>query len=260
MISKIIKISAILPLVYLMVVPAWYSSPAKTAVITKIDLVIIDSADYHFVTRRNIESIINQAAGRIIGKSPAEVSLSDIESEIRKLQELKSVEVFFSIDGTLHVDVDQRDPILRIIPMEGGDFFMDEEGVIFRKRNLYSPRLHVAHGYIDISPEMLRGVSVQDTSVKSDMMRDIYDFTLFLNSDRYWSAQIDQIYVGRGGEISLIPRMGNHIVKLGTFEDYRDKLDNLNALYHDVLPDAGWDRYSLINLEFSGQVVCKRRN
>jgi len=257
---KIARISALVPLIYLIVVPAWFSSPSDSRIIKDIDIVIIDSADYHFVTRRHLESVINKTAGQVIGKTTDEISLENIEAAIISLGELKKAEVFFSIDGTLHVYVDQRDPLLRIIPSEGGDFIMDREGVIFRKRNIYTPRLHIAHGYIDITPAMLKGVGVQDTSIKSDLVKELYKFADYLTSEPYWAAQIDQIYVDRDGDINLIPRMGNHLVHLGSFENYVEKLDKLQALYNDILPVAGWNRYSLINLEFTGQVVCKRRN
>ena len=80
-----------------------------------------------------------------------------------------------------------------------------------------------------------------------------------LNSDSFWSAQIDQIYVDNNDDIDLIPRVGNQQIHLGSTEDYEAKFRNLEAFYDKVLPEVGWNKYSVINLEYKDQIVCKRR-
>ena len=44
-----------------------------------------------------------------------------------------------TIDGNVHIYADQRDPVMRVMPDNGGDFFIDEDGVVVRRRNLYTP-------------------------------------------------------------------------------------------------------------------------
>jgi cell division protein FtsQ len=106
---------------------------------------------------------------------------------------------------------------------------------------------------------MIDSLSVLDTNIKKSVLKDIFPFMNYINGDSFWSAQIDQVYVDGNDEIDLIPRVGNHIVHLGTFENFRGKLRNLQAFYEDVLPQVGWNKYSIINLEFKDQVVCKKR-
>ena len=106
---------------------------------------------------------------------------------------------------------------------------------------------------------MLNGVSVLDTSIKNTILRDIYYLVDYINDDSFWSAQIDQIFVDKDDKIDLIPRVGNHVIHLGTAENYEGKLRNLKAFYDKVLPEIGWNKYSKINLEFKDQIVCKKR-
>ena len=141
----------------------------------------------------------------------------------------------------------------------GETFFVDEEGVVVRKRNLFNPRLHIVGGNVTITSKMLEGVSVLDTSIKNTILRDIYFIVDYISDDDFWSAQIDQIYVDRDDEIDLIPRVGNHVIHLGPPENFEGKLRNLEAFYEEVLPEVGWNKYSLINLEFKDQIVCKKR-
>jgi cell division protein FtsQ len=188
-----------------------------------------------------------------------EYFVTEIESRINVLRELKEAEVYITIDGIMHVYVDQRNPVMRVMPENGGDYFVDEEGVVVRRRNLYSPRLHIVSGNVNISSAMLNGVSVLDTSIKNSILKDIYHLINYINDDNFWSAQIDQIYVDGNDEIDLIPRVGNQLVHLGTAENFEGKLRNLEVFYDKVLPEVGWNKYSLINLEFKDQIVCKKR-
>jgi cell division protein FtsQ len=255
----IVKILMLIPVLYIIILPFFLSASASTRPCGRISINIIDSAEYHFVTKGQLLNLVYSNGGNIIGMPAKDIRINDIERSINDLRELKSAEVYTSIDGTLHVYIDQRNPLMRVIPDEGGDFFVDEDGFLFRRRNLYSPRVHIIEGNIDVTPAMLNKVSILDTVIKNTILKDIYDFVKYINRSNFWAAQIDQIYVDRKHEVDLIPRVGNHTIHLGTFENYRDKLKNLYAFYDKVLPDVGWNKYSVINLEYSDQIVCKRR-
>lgn len=222
----------------------------------KIDL--RDSSQYHFVTKRSLASLVH-SNGKVLGKPVKDIQIAEIESRIRSMKELREAEVYVAVDGTLHVYADQRDPVMRVVPNEGGDFFVDRDGVVVRKRNLYNPRLHVVGGNITISRKMLEGVSVLDTAIKHSVLKDIYYLVDYIDDDDFWSAQIDQIYVDGNNEIDLIPRVGNHIIHIGSTANLDAKLRNLEAFYDKVLPEVGWNKYSVINLEYKDQIVCKRR-
>ena len=256
---RLIKILLIIPVLYLIIMPVYLASSSNSKPCGEIVICIKDSADYHFVTKRQLLNLVYGNNGRILGRPVKSISTSDIENRIDVLRELEVAEVYISFDGSLHVFVDQRNPVMRIIPNEGGDFFMDEDGFMFRRRNLYTPRLHIVEGNINITPAMLDRVSVLDTTIKNTILKNVYQFVNYINSDNFWSAQIDQIYVDSRDEIDLIPRVGNHLIHLGTFENYKGKLKNLEAFYEKVLPEVGWNKYSNINLEFKDQIVCKNR-
>jgi len=257
---KLANILLIVPVIYLLITPVFLSASVNMKPCKKIVIDINDSLDYHFVTRRQLMNLVYGNSGRIIGQPVKDIPVETIENRIKNLRELRITEVFTSVDGILHVYADQRNPVMRVIPDEGGDYFVDDKGFIFRKRNLYNPRLHIVGGNIHITPAMLDSLSVLDTAIKNTIMKDVFHFVCYLNNDSFWSALIDQIYVDGRNQIDLIPRLGNNRIHLGTFENYEGKLRNLEAFYNKVLPEVGWTRYSLINLEFKDQIVCKRRD
>jgi len=256
---KFFKILLIIPFLYIVVIPIYLASSSNADPCGGIEIEIGDSSDYHFVTEKHLLNLVHSGSGRIIGTPAKDIRVAEIEKRINVLRELKVAEVYMTIDRTLKIYVDQRDPIMRVMPEEGGDFFVDDEGVVVRKRNLYNPRLHIVGGNINITQAMLNGVSVLDTSIRYTILRDIYHLVNYISDDSFWSAQIDQIFVDRDDEIDLIPRVGNHVIHLGTTENFRGKLRNLETFYQIVLPEVGWNRYSMISLEFKDQIVCKKR-
>jgi cell division protein FtsQ len=256
---KFLKILALISVLYLIVLPVYFASSTNSRPCGGIIIDIKDSSDYHFVTRKQLLGLAYGNSSRILGQPVKKINLMEIENRINVLRELKVAEVYRTIDGNVHVYADQREPVMRLMPDNGGDYFVDEDGVIVRKRNLYTPRLHIVGGNITISSAMLNGVSVLDTSIKNTILKDIYELVNYINDDDFWSAQIDQIYVDANNEIDLIPRVGNQTVHLGSIENFKGKLRNLVAFYDKVLPEVGWNRYSVINLEFKDQIVCKKR-
>jgi len=256
---KFLKILALIPVLYLIVMPVYFANSTNSTVCGGIIIDIKDSSDYHFVTRKNLLNLAYGNSTKILGQPVKKINLLEIENRINVLRELKVAEVYRTIDGNIHIYADQREPVMRIMPDSGGDFFLDEDGVIVRRRNLYTPRLHIVGGNINISSAMLNGVSVLDTSIKNSVLKDIYQLVNYINDDDFWSAQIDQLYVDGDNKINLITRTGSHTVHLGTIENLEGKLRNLEAFYDKVLPEVGWNKYSVINLEYKDQIVCKKR-
>ena len=256
--SIVRKILIIISALYLVVMPAWLTSRTNATICSGIRISIVDSSDYHLVTKREILNIVNSAGTRIIGNEFKDISLPLIEERVSALRELREAEVYTTADGSINVYADQRNPIMRIMA-GGGDYFVDDEGVVIRRKKLYTPRLHIVEGNIRITSKMLNGVSVLDTTIKKSILKDIFQLVRYMREDEFWSAQIDQLYVDNNDEIDLIPRLGNHRIHLGSIENYDVKLRNLETFYREVLPVAGWNKYQLINLEFKDQIVCRRR-
>jgi cell division protein FtsQ len=254
----IARILIIISALYLLVMPAWFTHKTNSIICSGIIVDITDSSDYHFVTKREIRNIITSGGTRILGSPVKKISLAVLEERIKKLRELRIAEVYTTIDGNLHVYADQRNPVMRVIA-DGGDFFIDEDGVVVRRKKLYNPRLHIVEGNINITQKMLNGVSVLDTAIKNSILKDVFQLVEYVRNDNLWSAQIDQVFVDKEDEIDLIPRLGNHRIHLGTIENYEGKLKNLETFYREVLPVTGWNKYDLINLEFRDQIVCRKR-
>ena len=169
---KVLKIMLLVPVLYLAALPVFLASSSSERLCGGIEIVIKDSSHYHFVTRKQLLNIVAGSPGQVLGHPVREISPAEIEGKLKVLREIKDAEVYMTIDGTMHVTVDQRDPVMRVIPAKGGDFFIDNEGIVIRKRNLYTPRLHIVGGNVNITSEMLAGKSILDTSMKNTILRE----------------------------------------------------------------------------------------
>ena len=94
---------------------------------------------------------------------------------------------------------------------------------------------------------------------KSFAMKDLYKFGVFLHNNKFWDALIEQIHVLPDRNIELVPRVGDHLVYLGKLDNFEDKLARLKEFYKKGLNQVGWNKYSRINLEFSNQIICTKR-
>ena len=87
------------------------------------------------------------------------------------------------------------------------------------------------------------------------------EFLAYVDANSYWSSEIVQVVAmddrSGGIQLSIVPRSGRFIVDLGTTEELKQKLANLQRFYHNGLNSIGWERYQTISLRYRGQVVCR---
>ncbi|MEG1545261.1 MAG: cell division protein FtsQ, partial [Tannerellaceae bacterium] len=137
---------------------------------------------------------------------------------------------------------EQKIPILRVISVRG-NFYVDNLGSTMPISPRYVMQLPIVSGYVE----------------KEFAMNELYKFALFLQENEFWNNQIEQIYVYPDGEIELIPRVGDHRIVLGTFDNFEEKLANLQLFYDQAIPKVGWEKYGMINLKYKNQIVCTKK-
>lgn len=208
-----------------------------------IRLEIRDSLKTGYMSTDDIVALLKKEKLDPTGRPLDEVSLHTMEKALEASPLIASSECYKTMDGHVMVTVKCRKPILRVITNGNDSYYLDEEGEVIEHiaKAVYVP---LAMG--NISRKFAR--------------EGLLPLAQYLQDEELWNAQIEHIYVTDNGEIELIPRVGDHIIVLGSPKDYADKFDNLLAFYKKALNEVGWDRYSRISLNYDGQVVATRRN
>ncbi len=197
----------------------------------------------------------------ILGERVANIRLKDIEENLKQYQIIKMAEVYITENGTLHVDIRQRNPFVRIFNNYGQSYYLDDEGNILPVVQSFSPHVLVVNGHITEPFNPLRTKNI--FSVKHDSLDrqqrciyDIFRIARFINNDDFWKSQIVQIYVNQTREFELIPRVGSHIIDFGRTDQMEEKFYKLKLLYIQGFNQLGWNLYSRINLKYENQIVC----
>jgi cell division protein FtsQ len=235
-----------------------YSNPCR-----KIDIRISYGASDVLITKKDVDSIVLKTAGMLKGKPLGYINTGSIENAIRKQAYVAKVSVYENNEGTIFIQIRQREPLLRIINRKYESFYLDESGALLPVNPNFSARVLVANGLIDDSymknPNYRVNVLALSDSVFYDsLMTNIYKLTMYISHDKFLKAQIAQIYVNESGEFELIPRIGNHVILLGNADDLEDKFKRLFAFYKFGLNKIGWNKYNVINIKYKNQVVCSK--
>lgn len=256
--SLLMKIVTIITGAALLLAPVFISTMTADATCEGVVITVADSSKHRFVTNNDIMNALRATGIRVTGQKISEIPLSKLEERVKSFKELKVAEVYISEDRKLHVYGNQREPVMRVVASYGGDFFIDREGVIMRRHNLYTPNLHILEIDMVFNAAQMTGTSIFESD-KTENLAKAFELVNYIRGDSFWNEMIDQLSMARDGRVTLVPHVGNHTVRIGRVENYEEKLHNLLVFYRQAMPVAGWDRYRVVNVEYRGQVVCQRR-
>ncbi len=214
----------------------------EDGVCRQITVVVKDSADRHFIDRKDVLSILKNTSLYPINQRLRDINTEKIERKVADNELVDRVSVYKTPSGNINIEVTQKTPVLRVFSTQGS-YYIDEHGHIMPVSPRYATYLPIASGNIE----------------KSFATTDLYKFALFLQKHDFWNNQIEQIYVYPNKEVELIPRVGDHRIFLGSFEDFREKMDHLQLFYEQAIPKVGWEKYRIINLKYKNQIVCTKK-
>ena len=230
---------------------------SDSTICNALEVEIIGDDIEHIIDEEDIKKIVFKEYKDLLGSTFDSVDLSALEKKIESHPSVKNAEVFKKINGVLAVKLEQKIPIVRVMPLMGSNFYIDKEGSLMPVSNMGSARVPVVNGNIKY---IYKGKSItvnNDTSI-TETLKDIYKIGKKISEDKFLKAQIEQIYVKSNGEYELIPKVGNHIVLLGDAYNYEKKLDYLKHFYINNLKKEGWRSYNYINLKYKNQIVCTK--
>lgn len=223
---------------------------------TKVNINIQDESTNGFINAKEIKSRLEKAHIYPLSKKMTSVNARRIEETLKMSPFVKTAQCYKTQDGTVCINLTQRMPIVRIKSVNGDDYYVDDKNSIMPNSH-YTSDLIIATGYIS------RAYAQSYMACLANALME----------DEFWKNQIEQINVTPQRGIELVPRVGNHIVYIGELPKCNDrkkrgeqiksftekKLRRLEKFYKYGLSQAGWNKYSYINLEFDNQIICKKR-
>lgn len=213
-----------------------------TRICQGVDLHITDSLHFDMIDEEMILSLLKEKMLNPVGKPLDRVDVMAIESALSQHPLVGSAQCYKTGGDKVRINLSSKIPMVRVLNIYGQDFYVDSRGEILTQHSL-AVQLPVATGYID----------------RRFASEDLLEVVRAIDDSEFWKAQVEQIDVTKEGQIQLVPRVGDHLLVLGTADDVESKLDRLMNFYEKGLDNVGWNKYRTISVAYDNQVVCKKR-
>jgi cell division protein FtsQ len=193
-----------------------------------------------YVSYETVNKLLIEKGGELktIGKD--KVVLNRLEKMLNEHEMIQKSEVFVSINGVLKAMVTQRTPIARIFDEEGS-FYIDSKGTKMPLSGIQTARLPLVLG-----------------EITKENQKKMYDLLWFIYNDDFLKKNITGIEILPSGSLRMTNRNYNYDIEFGKTIEVERKFDNYKAFFQKAVHDTLIDKYKIINLKFTQQVVCTK--
>ncbi|MDR1273840.1 MAG: cell division protein FtsQ [Odoribacteraceae bacterium] len=226
---------------YLIIILTFAAAKLGEVTCRGVRVAIADASRNAFVDEEEVMGMILKGYGAIIGKKMITIDKDSLERVLARHPMIKSVQVYYRLDGYFHVKIRQREPVLRVMAGEG--YYVDRDGKEMPLSSRFTSRVIVATG--DISKTFAR--------------EQLAPFARRVGEHAFWNAFIEQVVVLPGDDVVLIPKVGNFKITLGPLAGHEERMEKLMLFLKRGLSRGGWDAYKEVKLNFEKLVVCVRR-
>lgn len=230
--------------------------------VSQVHVFVDESCGNHFLVKEHIGTMIADHFGPLENKPLQGGTLHKIRQLVEGNPFVKRAAVYRSIDGDLHIDIIQRNPLLRVMDSRGQGYYVDREGMSMPLSRHYTARVMVASGYIQTTynqdMNLLQHKPSELISASEKRQRWLFELARYIDNDPLWRSMIDQIWVNQSGSFELIPMNGAHVIAFGDISDMETKFEKLRLFYMNGISQVGWNYYKRINLKYDRQIVCSK--
>ena len=255
--TLLVTVDVIIACYLAMVFISWHKPVSSGRTCTKVQIDIADENENGFLKSDDVKALLEKHKLFPLSKSIRSISTRDIEQQLMQMPFVKTAQCYITQEGHAHVIITQRTPVVRVKAESGDDYYIDDNGGVM-PNSQYTSDMIIVTGNIN----------------RQYAVHYIYHLAKRLMDDDLWRNQIEQINVLPDSTIELVPRVGEHIINIGSLpqadtqnkrktliDEYVDKqMQRLRLFYEYGLCHSGWKKYEYISLEFCNQIVCRRRS
>lgn len=258
--NKILKIIGFITSVLaVMALLGFVGSMRSAASCEELVVKIYSESAHSLVTEAEVRNQISENIGVIIGEPLNKIHTKAIESELRTIPFVNKVRVYETINKKLIVELEERKPMVRLIDHKGRTGILDEKGFLMPLSDNSVLRLPVITGAFSLGDEGVGSNMHVGDSLAHVSLPVIYTYAFAIAQNPFWKAQIQQTDLSLDGDFIAFPQVGNHTINFGDADKIDEKLNRLFIFYKKGLEEAGWNKYSSINLKYKDQIVCTKK-
>jgi len=200
-----------------------------------------------FVTKADV-IYLARGEENVLSLPVSKWDMSEMERRIETNPFIKDAQVFRDVKGHVLVQVTQRKPIARWYNRGGQDRYIDEEGNLLPTTGKYTARVPVVE---------IQGLDWEENLSETPYGRSLFEMLSFIESEKFWRAQIAHIIVRNDGQIEMTPQLSRQKIYFGMPGDFQEKFRKLMLFYKKILPVKGWNKYTTVNLKYKDQIICE---
>ena len=241
------------------VLSSWMSRKALSVVTCsgkeKLDVRILDSLERRFVAREDVEKWLDTEYRAYAGLRLDTVDLARIESIVLGHSAVKSCEAWLTDDGSLHIQLTQRQPVVRFDDGSNA-YYSDEDGFIFPLQRRGDADVPIVDGRLPLTvPRGFKGSPANDA--EREWLRSILGMISCMSATKM-DGTFRRITVGEGGNLVLTPLEGKESFLFGRPVRVSEKFGLIEKYYGKILPLKGDGYYGTVDIRYKGQLVCRR--
>ncbi len=223
---------------------------AKTC--SGVNIRIEDAYDTYFLNEDDVLALMtHNGTEKLIGAAYKNIDIRKLEKRIKSNKFIRECQVYSDLTGALNVEIEQARPIARLVYPTAPDRYISEEGAVLPMSERFTARVLLLEGnWID----KLVG---KDDWHQSPAGKNFFALLHFIDSNKFWKAQVAQLSVSPSGNIKLFPQVGSQVIEFGDAADFEQKFEKLKLFYKQILPVKGWNRYSRVNVAYKNQIICE---
>ena len=221
----------------------------------KLDVTVTDSLERRFVGKENIEAWLDKEYRAYAGLPLDSVDLCRIEQIIQSHSAVKDCEAWLTDDGILHVQLSQREPVVRFDDGKNG-YYADATGFIFPLQARGEVDVPVVDGQLPLRiPRGFKGEPAEEA--EKQWLAQMVDLACFMKGS-VWEKNISHISVSADGNLTLYPAQGQERFLFGPPVRIEEKMNLMGRYYDTVAPSQAPGYYRTVDLRYRGQLVCRQ--
>ena len=169
--------------------------------------------------------------------------ISSLENELEKMSHIESAEIYFSVNGDVSLSYYEFKPLVRVFNSENQSYYLDHNCKRIPLSEKYTADLILFTGFTE--------------NIEDHLMLNLAKKII---SNKFLSNQVSEVFINESSEAFFIPVIGNHKIKLGSFNNLEVKIKKMMTFYDKIIPKHGWEKYSEINLEYQNQIICLKND
>jgi cell division protein FtsQ len=91
------------------------------------------------------------------------------------------------------------------------------------------------------------------------VLDDVKRHCIVYKCRQFFKCTNAQVNITRQRTYEITPVIGNQVVRIGDADNLNEKFTKLVAFYKQVFSKAGFEKYSVIDVQYEGQVVVLER-